>query len=151
VDPQDRFAPAAAAAAGVDLARLLWLRGDARASRGRTLADSLAAVGTLVGSGLFEVTFLDVAGIPAGELRRLPGATWIRLQRMVEATPHALVLLCLEHVAKGPGGTALALAAGRPLWSGRPGPGRRLEGLHAAGRDARPPLRDVGFPLHAVD
>jgi hypothetical protein len=151
VDPQDRFAPATAAAAGVDLARLLWLRGDARAARGRALADSLAAVGTLVGSGLFEVTLLDIAGIPAGELRRLPAATWIRLQRMVEATPRALVLLCLEHVARSPGGAALALSAGRPLWAGPPGPGRRLEGLHAAARDARPPFRDVGFPLHAVD
>jgi hypothetical protein len=151
VDPQDRFAPASAAAAGVDLTRLLWLRGDARAPRGRTLGASLAAVGTLVGSGLFEVTVFDVAGIPAGELRRLPVATWIRLQRMVEATPQALVLLCFEHLAKGPGGVSLALSAGRPLWSGLPGPGRLLGGLHATARDARPPFRDVDFPLHAVD
>lgn len=151
VDPEGRFDPASAAAAGVDLARLLWLRGDTRTPRGRALGESLAAVGTLLGSGLFEVTVLDVAGIPAGELCRLPGATWIRLQRLVEATSQALVLLALEHVAKGPGGVTLTLPAGRPIWSGPLGPGRLLRGLHVAAREGRPPFRDVGFPLHAVD
>jgi hypothetical protein len=151
VDPAGRFDPASADAAGVDLARLLWLRGEALVRSGRALGESLAAVGTLVGSGLFEVTVFDVACVPAGELRRLPGATWIRLQRMVEATPQALVLLASEHVARGPGGVALALPAGRPLWSGPPGPGRLLRGLHVGVREERPPFRDVGFPLHAVD
>lgn len=151
VDPEDRFDPATAAAAGVDLARLLWLRGEARAPRGRALGESLAAVGTLLGSGLFEVTVLDVAGFAAGELRRLPCASWIRLQRMVEATPRVLVLLALEHVAKGPGGVTLALPPGHPIWCGPPGPGRLLRGLGVAAREGRPPFRDVGFTLLAVD
>jgi len=151
VDPDSRLDPATAAAAGVDLARLLWLRGAYPARRGRALGESLAALGTLLGSGLFEVTLLDVADVAAGELQRLPGASWIRLQRMLEATPRALVLLASQHVARGPGGVTLALPPGRPIWSGPPGPGRLLRGLHVAGRDERPPFRQAGFPLHAVD
>src|SRR5262245_20701778 len=45
VDPADRLDPASAAAAGVDLSRLLWLRGDVGAGRGRVLADSVSAAG----------------------------------------------------------------------------------------------------------
>jgi hypothetical protein len=151
VDPEDRLDPVTAAAAGVDLARLLWLRGGARAGGGRPLGESLAALGTLLGSGLFEVTLLDVADTEAGALRRLPGASWLRLQRMVEATPRALVLIASGHVARGPGGVTLALPPGRPLWSGTPGPGRLLRGLRVTAREARPPFREAGFPLHAVD
>jgi hypothetical protein len=151
VDPEGRFDPVTAAAAGVDLARLLWLRGDPRAGGVRPLGESLAALGTLLGSGLFEVTLLDVADTSAGALRRLPGASWLRLQRMVEATPRALVLVASGHVARGPGGVTLALPPGRPLWSGPPGPGRLLGGLRVTAREARPPFREAGFPLHAVD
>ncbi len=93
VDPDDRLDPSSAAAAGVDLARLLWLRGQ------KGLAEAVAAVGTLAGSGLFETVVLDLAGVPEAE-RRLPGATWIRLQRTVEDAPTALVLLADRHVLR---------------------------------------------------
>src|SRR6266487_5890199 len=63
--------------------------------------------------------------------RRLPGATWIRLQRTVEDAPTALVLLADRHVACGPGGVSLALAPAGPRWSGASGPGRLLSGLRA--------------------
>src|SRR5262245_28109771 len=59
VDPLDRFDPASAAAAGIDLQRLLWLRG----SPGRPLAECVAATGTLLGSGLFDVVVLDLVGV----------------------------------------------------------------------------------------
>jgi hypothetical protein len=124
VDPDDRLDPSSAAAAGVDLARLLWLRGQ------KGLAEAVAAVGTLAGSGLFETVVLDLAGVPEAE-RRLPGATWIRLQRTVEDAPTALVLLADRHVACGPGGVSLALAPAGPRWSGASGPGRLLSGLRA--------------------
>jgi len=121
VDPADRLDPASAAAAGVDLARLLWLRGagprqgietpcgsspaSATALRypgPNVLAEAVSAVGTLAGSGLFEVVVLDLAGVPEAERRRLPGATWIRLQRMVEDAPTALVLLAeVEAASRG--------------------------------------------------
>ncbi len=140
VDPDDRLDPSSAAAAGVDLARLLWLRGQ------KGLAEAVAAVGTLAGSGLFETVVLDLAGVPEAE-RRLPGATWIRLQRTVEDAPTALVLLADRHVACGPGGVSLALAPAGPRWSGASGPGRLLSGLRARATAGRHVLRRADLLL----
>ena len=140
VDPDDRLDPSSAAAAGVDLARLLWLRGQ------KGLAEAVAAVGTIAGSGLFETVVLDLAGVPEAE-RRLPGATWIRLQRTVEDAPTALVLLADRHVACGPGGVSLALAPAGPRWSGASGPGRLLSGLRARATAGRHVLRRADLLL----
>src|SRR5687767_7324895 len=50
VDPHDRLDPRSAADAGVDLGRLLWLRGMPAAGP-RSLLSAISAVGTLLGSG----------------------------------------------------------------------------------------------------
>ena len=143
VDPQDRFEPGTAAGAGVDLARLLWLRG--RADQPRALPEAVAATGTLLGSGLFDLVVLDLGGVPAVQIQRLPGAIWIRLQRMIETTPTALVLVADAHVAHGPGGASLALTPGAPRWSGPPGPGRLLAGLTSELPVGRRTLRTIAF------
>jgi len=148
VDPADALDPASVSAAGVDLPRLLWLRGD---TRSHPLPAAVAAVGTLVGSGLFDVVVLDLAGASRHDVGRLPGATWIRLQRMIEETPAALVLLAGSHVAQGPGGVSLALEPGAPLWSGAPGAGRLLRGLRAGARAGRQSLRGVNIELRVLD
>ena len=80
--------------------------------------------------------------------QRLPGATWIRLQRLVEDQPAALVLLADGHVAHGPGGATLALKAATPRWSGTP-PGRLLRGMAAEVREARRGLRGAAVELEA--
>ena len=147
VDPADRLDLASAAAAGADLERLLWLRGPRQA---KVLAEAVSAVGTLAVSGLFEVVVLDLAGVPEVERRRLPGATWIRLQRMVEDASTALVLLADGHVASGPGGLSLALAATGPRWSGPPGPGRMLSGLGAQVAAGRHSTRRADFLLRTL-
>jgi hypothetical protein len=147
VDPADALDPASVSAAGVDLSRLLWLRGDPRS---RPLPAAVAAVGTLVGSGLFDVVVLDLAGAPLHDVGRLPGATWIRLQRMIEETPSALVLLASAHVAQGPGGVSLCLEPRPPLWSGAHGAGRLLRGLRAEARAGRHALRGAGFELRTL-
>lgn len=147
VDPGDRLDPASAAEAGADLARLLWLRGPA--GDPRALPAALSAVGTLVGSGLFEAIVLDVAGLPAASLHRLPLATWIRLQRTLEGQPTALVLLADAHVAQGPGGASLALQPAGPRWSGAPGPGRLLRALGTEVRAGRHAYRTLPLELQA--
>ena len=146
VDPLDGFDPASAAAAGADLARLFWLRGERRSPR--ALPEATAATVTLLGSGLFDLVTLDLAGFPSRELRRLPSTTWIRLQRTVEETTAALLLLAGEHVAKGPGGVSLALTPGGPRWSGA-GPGRLLGGLNAEARSGALAPRGVRIELNA--
>src|SRR5262245_515522 len=146
VDPADRFDPASAAETGMDLARLLWLRGG----RAVGLQRSLSALGTVLGSGLFEVVALDLASVAADELRRLPNTSWHRLQRMIEDSPTALLLVASAHVACGPGGVSLTLASARPEWSGAPGPGRLLRGLSGEARAGRHVSRPATFRLDSV-
>ncbi len=152
VDPLDRFDPCSAAAAGVDLPRLLWVRGPRVASEEaspKAVADATAAVATLASSGLFDVVALDLAGA-ARERRRLPSTTWLRLQRLVEDTTTALVLVADEHVACSPGGAGLALEPVALRWSGPPGPARLLEALAGRARAGRVGLRSADFAMAAL-
>jgi hypothetical protein len=139
VDPLDRLDPVSAASAGVDLTRLLWLRGPRAGSEEpspKGLAEASAAVATLAGSGLFELVALDVVG--AGQaLRRLPASTWLRLHRFVEETPTALVIVGDGHVVASPGGAVLALESLGARWSGPTGPSRLLQALAARVRAGR--------------
>jgi hypothetical protein len=146
VDPADRFDPTGAAEAGLVLCRLLWLRGGTPATAG--LGRAVSAASTLLGSGLFELVVLDLAGQTA-EARRLPGATWIRLQRLIEQQPCALVLLGDAHLAHGPSGAAVALRAGEPSWSGARGPGRLLKSMGLEARSGRQLARAARFDLAA--
>jgi hypothetical protein len=151
-DPLDRLDPASAAAAGVDLARLLWLRGPRGGGEEptvRAFADATAAVATLAGSGIFDAVALDLAGADR-ECRRLPSTTWVRLQRMVEGAPTALVLVADGHVACGPGGRALALEPTGLRWAGPPGPARLLASLAARARAGRHHLRSADLALAAI-
>jgi len=141
VDPSDRLDPESALGAGVSMERLLWLRG-----REGMLPGALAATAVLLDSGLFEIVVLDVAGVAPRELRHLPGATWIRLQRAVAETRAALVLVAAAHVAIGPGGVRLALEPARPHWSGS-GPGKLLRGLSGGIVAGRHVTRRAGFEL----
>jgi hypothetical protein len=150
VDPLDRLDPASAAAAGADLSRLLWLRGPRNTSEdppAKALAAATTAVATLAGSGLFDVVALDLAGADRERMGRLPAATWLRLQRLVENATTAVVLVADGHVACGPGGVALALEPGTPRWSGPPGPARLLEALAARARAGRHGLRSAELAL----
>jgi hypothetical protein len=144
VDPGDRLDPASVGAAGADLERLLWLRGESRGAR--TLSEAVSATGTLVAAGLFDLVILDLAGFSLAEIRRLPGTTWIRLARVLEETTSALVVLAREHVAQGPGGAALTLASRGPRFTGE-GPGRLLGGLGSEARVARHLLRGLVVEL----
>lgn len=151
VDPLDSLDPASAAASGIELPRLLWLRGR----RGddevapKALAEATAAVSTLAGSGLFDVVVLDLVQA-ARALRGLPSTTWLRLQRLVEETPTALVLLGESHVACSPGGASLALEAAAVQWSGPPGPARLLRSLWTKARAGRHGQRSADVALPAL-
>jgi hypothetical protein len=149
VDPHDRLDPRSAGDAGVDLGRLLWLRGATSAREPRPLLAAISAVGTLLGAGLFELVVVDVGGIGRSGLQRLPGATWIRLQRMVESQPATLLVIADAHVAHGPAGVSLALRGASATWSGVPGPGRLLRGLTAEVKAGRQALRGTAVELRA--
>jgi hypothetical protein len=136
VDPGDRLDPASAAHAGVHLPRMLWLRGERRGRDTGALLPAVSAVGTLVGSGLFEAVVFDLAGIAAASRQRLPGTTWIRLQRLLEDQPSALVLIADGHVSHGPAGAAMV--------GHRPRAPAARRGRRSARSPARPARRDRG-------
>jgi RecA/RadA recombinase len=145
VDPQDRLDPASAASSGVELQRVLWLRGAAASAR--ALPEAVQAVATCVLSGLFDLVALDLAGVPAAEIQRLPAATWLRLQRALETKETALLLMAAQHVAKSPLGAQLRFEGAGPRFEGQ-GPGRLLVSVRAAVRPG--PLSPRGLPIEIL-
>ena len=119
VDALDMLDVATAAAAGVDLDRLLWIRGHVVTNQGlcrdlnqRALEQAIRAFTLVLQAGNFGLVVFDVAEAPADALRRLPFTTWLRLQRMVEGSQTACVLVGDEPMARSSAGLTLRLAAG---------------------------------------
>ncbi len=104
VDAGDAFDPGSAQAAGVKLERLLWVRA-------RRLEPALKAADWLVQAGGFGLVAVDLGDVPARAARRVPLACWFRLQRAVENTPTALVVLEQEPFAKTCASLVLGLEA----------------------------------------
>ncbi len=107
VDAGDNFDPASAAAAGVDLDRLLWVRcsehdrsslrkGQRHTALGR-LEQVLKVTDLLLQGGGFGMVVLDLGDIPTESVRRVPLTSWFRFRRAVE--PTATVLLVVEQEA----------------------------------------------------
>ena len=133
VDTFDRFDPASATACGIDLSRLLWVRGQAisktacavdpvwlpgvRTVEGpgtmveRTLDRALKALNLVLQSGVCPVVVLDMADVPAAALRRIPYTTWLRVQRVIEGSDTTCVLIAPEPMARSAGGVTLNVQA----------------------------------------
>jgi hypothetical protein len=120
VDTADTFAPASAAAAGVDLDRLLWVRCGGQPEHALKAADLLAH------SGGFGLLVLDLAETPFEITRRIPLASWYRLSRAIEHTRTALLVIEAQPVAKSCSALILELRREHAAWSGRLLRGARL-------------------------
>ncbi len=110
VDASDNFDPASAAAAGVDLDRLLWVRcserdrtslhkGQRRSALGR-LEQVLKVTDLLLQGGGFGMVVLDLGDIPVESARRVPLTSWFRFRRAVEPTTTVLLVVEREPCAK---------------------------------------------------
>jgi len=84
VDGCDSFDPQTAAAPA--LRNLLWVRCAAA-------AEAVKAADFLLRDGNFPLVILDLVLNSADELRKIPQNNWYRLQRLVEATPAAFLVL----------------------------------------------------------
>jgi hypothetical protein len=118
VDQGSQLDPQAAAAAGIDLDRLLWLRPE-------RLDDTLAAAEMLVATG-FRLVALDL-GLPP-VLGRPSLAAWLRLARGA-ASHHSVVLVGSPYRLSGCAATAVLSSSGHGRWSGHIGGPRLLDGI----------------------
>jgi hypothetical protein len=143
VDTFDRLDAASAEAAGVDLSRFLWIRGQAISKTDAALDSRWIPGGTVTGAagarvggplewtidralkalnlvlqaGGFGVVAIDLADVPGPALRRVPFTTWLRVQRAVEGRDTACVLVTPEPLARSAGGLTLTLTS-RTAWTG---------------------------------
>jgi recombination protein RecA len=87
VDTNNAFDPKSAAAAGMDLDQLLWIRCDGK------LEHAFKAADLLLQGGGFGLVVLDIGDLPAAEARPIISSWWYRFRRIVENKPTALVVI----------------------------------------------------------
>ena len=121
VDALDMLDVESAAAAGVDLDRLLWIRGHVVTNPGlcrdlnqRALEQAINALTLVLQAGNFGMVVLDVAEAAREAIRRLPFTTWLRLQRIIEGSQTACVLVGTEPMARSSAGLTLRVGVGGP-------------------------------------
>ncbi len=138
VDSLDRFDPVMAAAAGVDVTRVLWVRGPSVSEVAGSRAASeqidaivrrgLRAADLIVRAGGFGVVVLDLADVPPAAVRRVPASSWMRLAHANEGRDTVCLLLADAPMARSPRGWSVRLTA-RARWTGDSAQRRRLDGL----------------------
>jgi hypothetical protein len=136
VDGTDGLDPAAAAALGVPLGRLLWIRCGGRVAAAWHAADVLAQ------SGGFELVAVDLGDLPPWALGRTPPAVFVRLQRAVERRGTGLLVAGSRRVAGSLAAVAVALVPRRIRWA--PGEPGLLAGLETEARLVRSRTRAPG-------
>jgi RecA DNA recombination protein len=145
VDPLDMFDPVSAAAHGVELPRMLWVRGCAggpdRVSLPREAGEAgvqveraVKALNLILQASGFGLVALDLGEIPLPVLGRVPFTTWRRLHRVIEGGETACVVVAAVPVARSVGGITVALSPPTPPQAERATP--RGEGLPASGGGA---------------
>lgn len=128
VDTADTFDPASAAAGGLDLSRLLWVRERGDAAR------ALKAFSLILQAGGFGLVVLDLADVPAPALRRYPHTTWLRIARMVEGRETVALLTVRERLARSAGGVTVSLEPSPSRWQGQAHRARVYHGIVTAPR-----------------
>ncbi len=131
VDGLDGFDPVSGDACGIALPHLLWIRGHVTSHPGfchdlnqRALSQAITACSLVLQAGGFDLVALDLGGVPPVALRRVSFTTWLRLQRLVEGSRTACVLLSEQPIARSAGGLTLKL---HPAGATHTGGGRWLE------------------------
>jgi recombination protein RecA len=114
VDALDMLDVESARAAGVVLDRLLWVRGHVVANPGmcrdlnrRAIEQAVRAFALVLQAGNFGIVVFDVAEAPADAVRGLPFTTWLRLQRLLEGSQTAGVLVGTQPMARSRSGLTL--------------------------------------------
>jgi hypothetical protein len=129
VDAGDALDPQSAAAAGIELDRLLWVRcGENSDHAEKNLEQLLRVADLLLESGGFGLIALDLGDLPPQTARRIPLATWFRFRRIVEHTPTVLLAIERQSIAGSCSSLLIKLAS----------PGNRFGGARMASPFASP-------------
>jgi recA bacterial DNA recombination protein len=123
VDLYDSFDPASAAAAGVRLDRLLWVRCGGNAEHAMRAAD------LLLHAGGFGMILLDLCEASPRILNRIPLSYWYRFRRAIEQTP-TILLLCADMSQARSASLQMETKQKTSCWSGEE-PFLLLRGLEA--------------------
>ena len=110
VDTHNVFAPSTAAAAGIDLDRLLWIRCAAN------IEHAFKATDLLLHAGGFGLVVLDMADMAGKDAKRIISSWWYRFRRTVENKPSAIVVLASDSCVRSCAALSLELK-GLPEWS----------------------------------
>ena len=134
IDASDAFDPHSAAAAGVNLERILWVRCGTHAASShlsrkrrppasleewerRRMEDpveqALRAIDLLLQSSGFGMVVMDLAGVPLKMARHIPLTTWFRFRRAVENTPTVLLAIGTQPCAQSCASLLLQLGNSR--------------------------------------
>jgi hypothetical protein len=112
VDASDAFDPESAAAAGVGLSRLLWVRMSPAVRPWSRMEQALRVTDLLLQAGGFNTIVLDMAGVAPQHAARVPLATWFRYRAAAERTQSSVLLLTQSPCAQS--SAALHLQFGQP-------------------------------------
>jgi recombination protein RecA len=144
VDTTDALDAVSAAAAGVELEKLLWIRcsrtsgsgprtsdyeiqtrvkPDARWPRAEVrgpksdaqLEQALRVTDLLLQSGGFGLVAIDLGDVPDSAARRIPLASWFRFQRAIESTSTVLLVVAQAPCAQTCASVLIRLRAGKKL------------------------------------
>jgi RecA/RadA recombinase len=153
VDAFDRVDPVTAAATGLNLSRMLWVRGPsltptAASSRRDALVEAavlraVRACDLIIRAGGFGIVALDLAGAPARALRELASSTWMRLAHANAGQQTVCLLVGEQPLGRSARGVSVRLTSAR-RWSGNSPQSRRFAGfdiqaeLHQARRPVAP-------------
>jgi hypothetical protein len=154
IDTFDRFDPPTAQACGIDLSRLLWVRGQAVSKTAtaidpawlpgvsavsgpgtfieRVIDRAIKALNLVVQSRVCTLVVIDLIDVPAAALRRLPAATWFRIERAIEGSETAVLILSATPIARSTGGRSITTGGDkRVVWKGEHDRARRFAGVRS--------------------
>ena len=162
VDVQDAFDPESAAANGVRLRQLLWVRcreevpkraydtrrlsmqtsrtqGNSQRTSWTRLDQGLRATDLLLQAGGFSCIVLDLGDTAPEQANRIPAATWFRYRQAAERTQCSLVVLGRRTYAQSAAAVVLECSGQQAEQAG----GTVLRGFEFAvrrGRERQPPV-----------
>jgi hypothetical protein len=110
VDGNDAFDPKSAAAAGLELQRLLWVRC-------RKLDQVLKSTDLLLQGGGFGRIVMDLTDLPLSQIQSVSLASWFRFQRTIEKTPTALIVMTPQSVVQSAAALVLRMHMRNTEWS----------------------------------